>query len=136
MAHELSLGDAVRQIALSIDENGLAIPFRNESLWHLLFYRLKKHSRGPKPAFLKGLRFDSDGHFPRSRELSEFLQGLHTACTVDVLNPSYEAIVLPEDATSEWAEEKKALDKKDKEFLAKALALAKKEFPQKQAVNA
>lgn len=122
------MGDAVRQIALLMDENQFQIPFKNEALWHLLFYRLKKDTSVPKPRFLERLRFDSDGRFPRCRELSEFLQGLHTALTVNVPNPSYDEIVLPQEATSDWKQERKSLGKESRKFLETALGIAKKEF--------
>jgi|SRR5215471_3042678 len=136
VAKELSLGDAVRQIALLANENHFQIPFKNEAPWHLLFYRLKRQSGSSKPTFLERLRFDSDGRYPRCRELSEFLQGLHTALTVNVPNPSYAEIVLSEDATTDWAQERKTLGKGNQEFLHTALELAKKEFPKKSRMNA
>jgi hypothetical protein len=137
MAQEISLGDAVCQLALLMKEKGnLTIAFKNEAPWHLLFYRLKKEAKVGRPRFLDRLRFDSDGRYPRCRELSEFLHGLHTACTVDVANPTYEEMILPEDVVADWQEEGKTLDKQSRAFLGEGLKIAKEEFPPKQKVNA
>jgi hypothetical protein len=114
-------------------DNGIVMVYKNEAPWHYLFYRLKKEARGVRPAFLDRLRFDADGHYPRSRELSEFLHGLHTACTVRVPNPSYEEITLQPRVTRVWEETRKGLDNQTKEFLEKGLAIAKEEFPLRQA---
>jgi hypothetical protein len=134
MPVQYSLGDIVRQLALLMRDNGIVMVYKNEAPWHYLFYRLKKETTGEsRPAFLNRLRFDADGHYPRSRELSEFLHGLHTACTVRVPNPSYEEITLQPRVTRVWEEARKGLDNQTKEFLEKGLAIAKEEFPLRQA---
>jgi len=136
MADELSLGDVVCQLALLMKRNNLPIGFKDEAPWHLLFYRLKREAKQGRPGFLDHLRFDSDARYPRCRELSEFLHGLHTACIVDVANPSFEEMILPDDVMSDWEQERSALDTKSKSFLAQGLEIAKEEFPLKQEVNA
>jgi hypothetical protein len=134
MSIQRSLGDIVRQMALLMKENGLVMVYKNEAPWHYLFYRLKKETKGEsRPAFLDRLRFDADGHYPRCRELSEFLHGLHTACTVRVPNPSYEEITLQPRVTRVWEEARGSLDNQTKQFLEKGLAIAKEEFPMRQA---
>jgi hypothetical protein len=130
----LSLGDAVRQFALLMRDNNLALVYKNEAPWHFLFYRLTKEIKGSsRPAFLDHLRFDADGHYPRCRELSEFLHGLHTACTVRVGNPSYDEITLQPKITKIWEDVRKNLSNPAEKFLEKGLAIAKEEFPQRQA---
>jgi hypothetical protein len=134
MSIQYSLGDIVRQLALLMRDNGIVMVYKNEAPWHYLFYRLKKETKGEaRPWFLDRLRFDADGNYPRSRELSEFLHGLHTACTVRVPNPSYEEITLQPRVTRMWEETRKSLDDQTKEFLKRGLAIAKEEFPLRQA---
>lgn len=133
MATELSLGDAVRQFALLMKENKMAMPFKNEAPWHFFFYRLKKEVSGKeRPAFLDRLRFDADGHYPRSRELSEFLHGLHTTCAVRIANPSYDEIMLQPQVTAVWEKGRNSLDPESKRFLEEGFAIAREEFPTKQ----
>jgi hypothetical protein len=136
MAEQLSLGDVVRQLALLMRENNLVIAFKNEAPWHILFYRLQNQTEPPRPRFLDHLRFDSGARYPRCRELSEFLHGLHTACAVDVANPSYEEMIIPEDVISDWRQEHERLPKRSKNFLAAGLDIAKTEFPPKPEVHA
>jgi hypothetical protein len=134
MSTQLSLGDVVRQLALLMRDSGLVLVYRSEAPWHHLFYRLKKEAKGEsRPPFLDRLRFDADGHYPRCRELSEFLHGLHTANTVRLPNPSFEEIILQPRATRIWEDTRKQLDNKTSEFLQKGLAIAKEEFPSRQA---
>ena len=133
MATELSLGDAVRQFALRMKENKMAMPYKNEAPWHFFFYRLKKEMTGKeRPAFLDNLRFDADGHYPRSRELSEFLHALHTTCAVRIANPSYDEITLQPQVTAGWERARKSLDCESMRFLDRGFSIAKEEFPQKQ----
>jgi hypothetical protein len=136
MTEELSLGDVVCQLALLMNRNSLLIGFKDEAPWHLVFYRLKKDAKTGRPSFLDRLRFDSDGRYPRCRELSEFLHGLHTACAVDVANPSFEEMIIPGDVLADWEEEQGKLDKKSKSFIAQGLEIAKEDFPLKQEVHA
>lgn len=134
MPGDLSLGDAVRQLALLMTEKGLALPFKNEEPWHLLFYRLKDETKGKtQPEFLTKLRFDSDNRYPRCRQLSEFLHGLHTTCTAGVPNPSYEELILEGKMTALWQESGKSLEKSAVEFLNRALEIATEEFPRRNA---
>jgi len=136
MKMEFSLGDTVRQFALLMKENGVLIPFKNEEPWHLLFYQLKKGNMADSPEFLALLRFDSRGHYPRCRELSEFLHGLHIACTVDVGNPSYEEMFIPPDVIADWKEERARIPSETIRFLASGFEIVKKEFQTKQGGDA
>jgi len=134
MSTLLSLGDTVKQLALLMKENQVKMVFKNEAPWHLLFYRWKQEAELQiRPPFLDKLRFDSDGHYPRCRELSEFLHGLHTTCSARVANPSYEEIILQPQVTRLWKKAQTDLDEHARQFLEQGLAIAKEEFPAHQA---
>jgi hypothetical protein len=129
MATQMTLGDAVRQLALRMSDQNVKMPFKNEEPWHVLFFRLKHEARGAgRPQFLDRLRFDSDS-YPRCRELTEFLHGLHTTCNVCVPNPSYEEIALAPEITAAWQAAAGQLSAEQDEFFRQGLEIAKEEFP-------
>jgi len=109
---------------------GLVMLFKDEMPWHMLLYRLKKEQMaGDKPNFLRQLRFDWNGPYPKCQELSRFIQALHWTGTVGAVNPSYEKIVLHEDVGKLWAEFGEKLDGGTKAYLDHAADVAKEEFP-------
>lgn len=123
------LGEFVELLTAKLHEKSVPMPFRNERAWHLLFYKLKElPEESNKPIFLEKLRFDWDGPYPESRELSEFLHALHWNASVSANNPHYDTITLPEDVASIWLKRVDELDKGTKEFLDIALNYAKDDF--------
>jgi hypothetical protein len=130
MPQDFTLGDAVRQIALVMADNKLKLPCKDDAPWHVLFYRLSLVPELREQfRFLQRMRFDSDRRYPRSKELSEFLQGMHTAMAAGVTNPSYDEIRLLPELADRWREASKALPQGTDKLLQKALELAREQFP-------
>ena len=99
----MTLGDFVKRLVALLQSEDILMPFENEAPWHELFYKLKKE-RGVegRPVFFDRLRFDWDGPFPKSLELSDFLHALHWNACVSAQNPKYDSITLPADIQKEW----------------------------------
>lgn len=126
----LSLGDFVKQLALLMHENKLDMPFKEETPWHLLFYRLKKDKEAKgRPEFFDTLRFDWDAAYPKCQELSDFIQALHWTGTVIAVNPTYEKIILQDKVGELWSNMRKGIDSDTVGFLKYTLTLAREEFP-------
>jgi hypothetical protein len=125
----MTLGEFVKQLAALLAKKGLPMPFKEERPWHELFYQLKTapglHAR---PAFLERLRFDWDGPYPKSRDLSEFLQALHWNACVSAINPHYTTIELPQDVAKLWIRRYDGQGAAAKSFLAAAVELAEAHF--------
>jgi hypothetical protein len=129
MTTQMTLGNFVKQLTLGMAQEKVVMLFKDESPWHLLFYRLKKDQSPSKPAFLRDLRFDWDGAYPRCQELSEFIQALHWTGSVVAANPSYEKITLQEDVRKVWAQETEGIPEELQAFIAHGVEIAKEEFP-------
>ncbi len=136
MATNISLGEFVKQLAAQLQTQHVTMPFRNEEPWHLLFYQLAKTKDVPgKPEFFERLRFDWDGPYPKSQELSDFLQALHWTASVSASNPHYEVINLPDDVADLWKKSFGMFAEKDiSEFLCYAVKCAEKEFVSMESV--
>ncbi len=133
---DVSLGEFVKQLAVLMSGNDLVMLFKEEKPWHTVFYRLKRENTAGKPAFFNTLRFDWDGPYPKSQELSRFIQVLHCAGTVGAVNPSYEQIVLSGEMSDLWSKLLEGLAPEAKGFLDHATAIAKEEFPaEREAVD-
>jgi hypothetical protein len=130
----MSLGEFVKQLAVLMDNNDLVMLFKEETPWHVLFYRLKKDAALGKPDFFRTLRFDWDGPHPKCQELSRFIQTLHWTGAVGAVNPSYEKIVLKPEVSKVWADMANELEDDLKQFLQRAADLAKEEFPAENSV--
>ncbi len=122
------LGDFVEQLAALLQKQQIPMPFENESPWHELFYDLKTMVQEGKPAFLSTLRFDWDGPYPKSQELSEFLHALHWNACVDARNPHFDKITLPANIAEEWSRRAEDLDQQTKAFLEHSVWLARQRF--------
>jgi hypothetical protein len=129
MAQEITLGDFIRLLAMTIPDHGRVMPFQDEAPWHTVFYRLKKETEDPKPQFLANLSFDWDGPFPKSQDISDFLQALHWTGSVAALNPGYEQIIVPQGTQERWRIELKDLSPETKKILDRSIKLAAEEFP-------
>jgi hypothetical protein len=129
MAKDITLGDLVRLLAVSIRARGRLMPYQDETPWHTVFYRLKKELPEPKPQFIANLGFDWDGPFPKSQDISDFLQALHWTGSVAALNPSYEQIIVPPGVQERWTTEVNELDPEMAKILERTVELAVEEFP-------
>ena len=124
----MTLGDFVKQLAVRLQDEHVVMPFKDDRPWHMLFYRLHKEASPQSPDFLQYLEFDWDGPYPRSQDLSDFLQGLHWTGSVSALNPSYERILVPEAVVKAWRAEGENLGAENDILLSRGLEIAKKEF--------
>jgi len=126
---EVSLGQFVKQIAALLQQRKVQLPFKNQRPWHLLFYELKSLpvAKG-KPKFLDDLRFDWDSPYPKSQELSEFLNALHFTASVSARNPRFDIINVSPEVADRWAKTAAYDDPALRKFLDDAITLAEKEF--------
>jgi hypothetical protein len=125
--HTIDLGDFLRILAARLTEDGVDMPLKNERLWQRLFFTLKKERR-ENFNFLKDLRFDCDGPFPRSKELAEYIQALHWTGNTSATNPSWERMTLDKQIAHEWMKEFESMDPPIRELAEHAFQEAKKTF--------
>jgi hypothetical protein len=122
----MSLGEFVKQLAVRMHNSGLPMPLKDERPWHTLLYQLKASKVEPKPTFLGDLQFDWDGPYPRSRDLADYIHGLHLTGCVSAANPSYDEITLDEKLEKVWSSDR--LDPAMRQFMDGVMDIAKKEF--------
>lgn len=123
----MSLGEFVKQVAVRMKDAKIPMPFKDEKPWHFLIYNLAVSEIKPKPEFLGRLQFDWDGPYPRSRDLSDYLHGLHFTGCVSAGNPSYDEITLDEDLAKLWSSV--PLSEEVKHFMDEVMNIAQKQFP-------
>lgn len=133
MIEQISLGEFVKLLAALLHDKCVQMPFRDEDKWHLLFYELAKSDDLEKPLFFRDIRFDWDGPYPKSQQLSEFLPALHWTASVSANNPHYETITLPNELAKIWLDQIEALNYETQEFLKHAAHNAQSMF--KNTVN-
>ena len=97
-AETISLTEFITLVVLGLGQAEVPMPFQNEEKWHRLLYQFKanRFEKG-RPRFLDALRFDWDGPYPRSQDLSECLQTLHLNGFISVGNPSYDRLRLDDE---------------------------------------
>src|SRR5712691_12284391 len=127
-AEEMTLGEFVKYLAALLTENKTPMLFKEEAPWHLVLYGLYAEKVDKKPQFLNRLKFDWGGPFPKCKELSRYLQFLHSTGGVGTVNPSYERMVLKPELRDLWCTEAEALPRPVQHFMKQALEVAKKEF--------
>lgn len=127
-AREMSLGQFVKQLAGTLQQQGVELPFKNQRPWHCLFYDLTKVDDPGRPLFLTELIFDWDGPFPRCRELSEFLNALHFTASASARNPRFDTISLAPETVQQWLLQAGDDEPALKAFLASAAERAAPEF--------
>lgn len=100
----ITICDFVKQLLVRLE--GVELYFRNEFPWHKFLYRLK-HSQelDDKPVFLETLRFEWDGSYPRSRDLTEFLNALYEAGCLAVSGPGLEWFTVEPSVIEVWKHE-------------------------------
>jgi hypothetical protein len=125
---EMTLGEFVKFLAALLTENSTPMLFKEEAPWHLVLYRLYAEEFDKKPQFLTHLKFDWGGPFPKCKELSRYLQFLHSTACVGTMNPSYEEMVLKEDLEKLWFSEFQKIEAPQQKFIGHAAELAAKEF--------
>jgi hypothetical protein len=131
----IALGEFVKLLTALLQESGIEMPFENERPWHMLLYDLKKSGRAPKSLNeINRLRFDWDGPYPKSPEVSEILQALHWNASISALNPTYQTIVLPQDIAALWLERYKATSAEARDFIDYARDQARRRFPKREAI--
>ena len=129
MATKLSLGEFVQLLAAKLQEHGTILPFQNERPWHELFYGLRKAPEWCKKAeFLAELRFDWNGPYPKSQELSDFLHALHCNASVSAANPGFRTISLPKTIVDLWPIRYAAPDVSTEELIQEAMKRAQSMF--------
>jgi hypothetical protein len=126
MTRTMSLGEFVKQLTVRMNGDQMEMPFKDERPWHSLLYELSISKVEPKPDFLNRLQFDWDGPYPRSRDLSDYIHGLHFTGCVSAANPSYDQITLDPEVAKLWAQEADGLDVRY--FMDEVMTIAKKEF--------
>lgn len=102
---DISIGQLVEQIAVVRSDRGEALPLRDERPWHELFYHLKTQQDPARPKFFDSLDFDWDGPYPKSQDLSAFLQALHWNACVSAANPHFEQASLNPEVKGLWGRE-------------------------------
>ena len=127
-AEEMTLGEFVKYLAALLTENKTPMLFKEEAPWHLVLYGLYAEKVDKKPQFLNRLKFDWGGPFPKCKELSRYLQFLHSTACVGTMNPSYEEMVLKEDLENLWFSEFNKIAAPQQKFIDHAAELAAKEF--------
>jgi hypothetical protein len=126
--NEMTLGEFVKFLAALLTENKIPMLFKEEAPWHLILFNLSEEEAKGKPAFLGGLKFDWGGPFPKCKELSRYLQFLHSTACVGTMNPSYKEMMLKDDLKKLWYAELKKIETSQQEFMGRAAEIAKTEF--------
>lgn len=129
----MTLGAFVKRLVALLQSERIIMPFENEAPWHELFYKLKReHKFRGRPAFFDSLRFDWDGPFPKSQELSDFLHALHWNACVSAQNPKYDRFTVSHEIVQEWLSAAKAEAENESEdfFFQHVKELAREAFPQ------
>lgn len=111
MTQDLSFSDFMKYLVAIFHDRNIPMPLKDERPWHKLFYTIRSADLGPAtPSFLKELRFDWDGPYPKCQEVSEFLHALHWNAGVSAINPHYTTITLPKEIASLWGKRRDALN--------------------------
>ena len=129
MSEQMSLGEFIQILAAQLQLSNVTMPFQNERPWPELFYDLKEDVEArSKVDFLDDLRFDWNGPYPKSQELSSFLHALHCNASATANNPSYNTISLPTAIASHWRKQYAAPDISTEQVLQEAVKLARVKF--------
>jgi hypothetical protein len=125
---QMTLGEFVKYLATLLTESKTPMLFKDEAPWHFALFQLADGDHEGKPDFLSKLKFDWGGPFPKCKELSRYLQFLHSTACVGTMNPSYEEMMLKEDLEKLWLEEFRQIGAPQQKFMDYAAKLAAKEF--------
>jgi len=125
---QMTLGEFVKYLAALLSRKDTPMPFKDEERWHVLLHRLQEEDYPGKPEFLNRLIFDWGGPFPKSKDLSRYLQLLHVTGCVGVSNPSYKKMELSEGLQKLWYSQVGELSKGQLKFVEHAATLAEESF--------
>lgn len=126
---EMTLGDFVKYLVLLLQKAEIVLPFNNEVLFHELLYRLKKENNiAGKPTFLEKLWFDWDGPYPKSPELSEYLNAICWIGVVETNSPRFDKYWLSKNMEELWQKQFEKLDEATKQYLNLVVDIAREEF--------
>ncbi|HEX4021722.1 MAG TPA: hypothetical protein VHX63_11285 [Acidobacteriaceae bacterium] len=128
MTQQLTLGGFIKQLAVLMQDADIKMSFKDDKPWHMLFYKLRGEFKSQGNTFLQSMQFDWDGPYPKSQDVSDFLQGLHWTGSVSALNPTYERIIVPDEVQKVWKAEGESLGDADRDLLLHGLAIARLEF--------
>ena len=128
MATDVTLETFVKQLVAEMSARNMTTFLKEEQPWHELLFELKRSDLRGKPQFLSKLQFNWGGPFPKSRDLSRYLQFLHLTGCIGMMNPSFETTVLDPDLQQKWREEANSLPEETKSFLHSAADIAQKRF--------
>jgi hypothetical protein len=123
-ATKTTLGEFTKCLVASLHKAEIEMPLRDERFWHTLFYELKS-SAADQLSFLHDLRFDWDGPYPKSQELSRFLHALHWNAGVAALNPRFTTIQLDDALADRWTQKASSLEPQAQAMLKLAVDRAK-----------
>ncbi len=126
---EMTLGEFVKYLAALLSKKNTPMPFKDEEPWHVLLHHLQGERRAGRPEFLDRLIFDWGGPFPKSKDLSRYLQLLHVTGCVGVPNPTYKKMELSEGLERLWYTQVEELPKAQRRFVEHAATLAERSFP-------
>ena len=124
----MTLGEFLKYLAVLLSKKKTPMSFKDEEPWHTLLYRLQEENVAGKPEFLSRLIFDWGGPFPKSKDLSRYLQLLHVTGCVGVPNPSYKRMELSEGLEELWHSQVGALPRAQRKFVEHAATLAEEQF--------
>jgi len=124
----MTLGEFVKYLAALLSKKNIPMSFKDEEPWHVLLYRLHEEKFAGKPEFLVRLIFDWGGPFPKSQDLSRYLQLLHVTGCVGVPNPSYKKMELSDGLEKLWYSQVGELPKAQRKFVEHAASLAEESF--------
>lgn len=125
---QMTLGEFLRYLAALLSKNDTPMSFKDEEPWHVLLYGLQQETFSGKPEFLDRLVFDWGGPFPKSKDLSRYLQLLHVTGCVGVTNPSYKKMELSDGLEKLWYSQVGELSKAQRRFVEHAATLAQESF--------
>ena len=128
MTQQLTLGGFIKQLAVRMQDAGIDMSFKDDKPWHMLLYKLRGEFKSRGNTFLQSMQFDWDGPYPKSQDVSDFLQGLHWTGSVSALNPTYERIIVPNEVQKVWKAEGENLEDGDKTLLSRGLEIAQLEL--------
>ena len=113
-----------------LQKDGVDVPYANDRAWQVLFLKLKSSPETMPPPFLNSLRFNSDGPYLRSHQLTEAIQGLQLGASVAALNPTFDYILFPPRSNfgRKWLDELSNRDPQYQAFVNSTVATAKDIF--------
>lgn len=125
----LSFGEFVKYLVLLLQKNDVDLLLQRQDAWHRLFYRLKKSPKiSGKPAFLEQLWFNCDGPYPKSPELSRYLNALCRIGVIQTNSPRFDRYWLSKSTEDLWQKQFEKIDEVIKQYLHSVVEIAREEL--------